>query len=94
MIKNCKHCGAEFEARNYRFTVCDECKKEKQKAAQTRARDRLREQYKGVHVKTPPIKKSPYSVEKTHREILEYEKKHGKRLTYGEYQGLKLLGKI
>lgn len=93
MIKECKRCGKEFEADNYRFQFCNECKKLKQREHRELHKEEYRERAR-ISCIEKKKKKSPCSVEKTHREILEYEKKHGKRLTYGQYQTLKRLGKI
>jgi predicted nucleic acid-binding Zn-ribbon protein len=93
LIKKCKRCGEEFEAANYRFQFCDECKKAKAREYRELHKEEDRERARISYIEKKK-NKSPYSVEKTHREILKYNEKHGTRLSYGKYQALKRLGKI
>ena len=94
MIKKCKCCGEEFEATDYRCRLCAECKTAHLKENQETQRLQRKGYHRSYYDRKKKEKESPYSVEKTHREILEYEKQTGKRLTYGQYQTLKLTGQI
>lgn len=93
MILKCKCCGAEFEADNYRFKLCNECKELKKLETNELHKAKKLERQRRIYAEKKK-KQSPYSVEKTHRELLDYNEKHGTRLTYGDYQVLKRLGKV
>lgn len=93
----CKQCGSEFEqSKSNHFIYCQTCREKRKKESLIKA---SKKQYDKIRVrnkwdKTEKQKKSDSSVEKWHREILEYERKYGKRISYGELQKLKRLGKF
>ena len=77
----CQQCGCEFEHYSTKRMFCDKCNYE-------RDLERRREQYSKKRAKAKLNKQpaKPFkSIPQVIRELEDYNKKHGTRLTYGKY---------
>lgn len=92
----CKGCGGTFEQpKSGHKLYCEICGDSKERNRQNQHKY-YQQNKKAVdhNDMVEKQKQSDCSVEKWHREILEYERKYGKRISYGDLQKLKRLGKF
>lgn len=76
------------------YYCCDECRQEARRKQHLKANERYNQQCKSVKTKPTRKKSSPKSLDETVREIEQYNRQHGTRLTYGDWQTLKHFGKV
>lgn len=92
----CFYCKKEYipHAHNQCY-CCAECRKEARKKHRYEAQKKINEQLvSDLRKKKSSSKKSGKTLDETVREIEIYNKLHGTRYTYGDWQRLQFFGKV
>ena len=76
----CKHCGKEFTHKTFHKAYCDECNAERK-----RERNRKFMQKKRGTVDVVAKPRENKALSQVIRELEEYNKTHGTRMSYGQY---------
>lgn len=93
-MNTCLNCGKQFLppfGRQSQY-CCDECRKEGRRKSQKKYRERQKQLNKFPH--SSRNKQTGKTLDEEVKEIEIYNKLHGTRYTYGDWQRLQFFGKV